>query len=331
MRIIKKIMIGLAVAAFFAVAATPALAVPKWQWCVKSISESECLKIGEGNAESTEIVETEEVTSSGELEIEDEKATGGAVAVKCKGSGAGWVDDPSGAGDDGVSAISNLSCTLVKAGQCKELVSVKPRNLPWGSRLAGKEKAVRDELVSGPKKEIGSGEPGWTVVCKTIIGEVTDTCEGTVSAKTTDNEAKGVVEEEFEAKSGKTTCTLGGAKAGNMRGSLTIKVKPPGITVSHTEQLFLEASLNTTFKGNFVFKNSGPGAWHPNFRKTKANESPSGGARIQLAKDDCYNRGAPMNGTCEIVMEIEPTMKGTYSLEEEIGAAPIIKTEVRTK
>lgn len=331
MRIAKMTMMGLLAAAFFAAVATPALATPKWQWCAKAMAEGECLKIGEGNTESTEIIETDEVTSSGELELEDEKATGGAVAVKCKTSGAGWVDDPSGAGDDGVSGMSTLSCTLVKAGQCKSLVSVKPRNLPWGSRLAESEKKVRDELVSGPKKEIGNGEPGWTVVCNTILGEVTDTCEGATSAKTTDNEVKGVVEAEFEAKSAKATCTLGGAKAGTMRGSLTVKVKPPTITVSHTEVLITGASLNTAFEGKFIYKVSGEGAWHPGFRKTKATESTMGGARIQLVKDDCYDRGAPMNGTCEVVMEIEPTVKGTYSLEEEIGVAPIIKTEVRTK
>ena len=78
-----------------AVVASPAMAVPRWVHCVKVEKgkwlDNNCAKAGEGTWETKELVGTSEVTSSGELEMEDSKATGGAVDLECAGTSKGWV------------------------------------------------------------------------------------------------------------------------------------------------------------------------------------------------------------------------------------------------
>lgn len=232
-----KIAFGLAlVASLMAITASSAMATARWVTCEKGSGKYEsnlCMKEGPGGWETKAFVGTSTVTASGTLELEDQKATGGAVNIKCTGSGTGWVANlSSGNGEDGVATITASSCTFNKNGSCEagKPVTAKARNLPWGSRLvevAAKEE-VRDELVSGPKKEIGNGEPGWSVEC-TVGGilKITDTCEiqgatvNTVALRST-----GALEEVFDAISEETkaTCSVGGAKAGVVKGNITNKL-----------------------------------------------------------------------------------------------------------
>ena len=108
-----KMAFGLAVVAgLMAVVVSPAMAVPRWVHCVKSEkgkwSDGTCSKSGTG-WETKELVGTSEVTSSGELELEDTKATGGAVSVKCSGENKGWVANLASLtepGEDGVATIT---------------------------------------------------------------------------------------------------------------------------------------------------------------------------------------------------------------------------------
>ena len=222
-RMIMKILLGLAVVTLFAaVAAAPALASPKWQTCTESTSGKGewCLKVGEGNFESKEIRETEEVTSSTSgLELEDEKATGGASKIKCKGGNLGWIGAN---GQDGIIKATAKECERVtgpcEAGTARAIAI----NLPWGTTLEEETNGIRDKIRAG-----GSG-PGYEIECR-VAGffKIVDTCTGTTSAKITNNENIGIVEDDFETKSGKDTCSIGGADAGNMRGVEIIKLKLP--------------------------------------------------------------------------------------------------------
>jgi hypothetical protein len=116
-----------------AVVASPAMAVPRWVHCVKSergtFANGLCNSSGTG-WETKELVGTSEVTSTGELELEDSGATGGAVAVKCSGTDTGWVANlTTGPGEDGETTVTAVTCKIVKASQCKELKEVKAVNL----------------------------------------------------------------------------------------------------------------------------------------------------------------------------------------------------------
>jgi hypothetical protein len=234
-----KIAFGLAlVAGLMAVAASPAMATARWVTCVKGsgpFSTNQCTTTGSGGWETKELAGTSTVTSSGELELEDAKATGGATGIICKGSGTGWVANLStGNGEDGVTKITATSCKFLsgKVGACEESkgVTAKARNLPWGTKLVENgKKEVRDEIVSGAKKEEGEGEPGWSVEC-TVGGilKITDTCEHSGNTVSTHaNRSTGELEESFDEITKAETmakCSVGGAEAGLVRGTLANKL-----------------------------------------------------------------------------------------------------------
>lgn len=230
MQTIKKttLALGLTVVAMLVTIAPSAMAVgPRWGQCTKSAegryeNESCTKEKAKGGFEWTELTATEEVTSSGELELEDTKATGGAVAVKCSENDTGWVGA---AGEDGVSTITTIKCTFVKEGLCRKIVSVEPRNLPWGTRLIESEGETRDELINGSS----GGAPGWKITCENVLGGKTeDTCErsGTTQGVVS-NSKTGQVEILFDKKTEaeKANCSVGGKESGRVSGTITIKSK----------------------------------------------------------------------------------------------------------
>ena len=224
-----KMAFGVAiVAGLMAVVASPAVAVPRWVHCVKSEkgkwSDGTCSKSGTG-WETKELVGTSEVTSSGELELEDTKATGGPVSVSCTGNNTGWVANLASLtepGEDGVATITNIKCKFVKEGLCRKLNNVEPRNLPWGTRLVEEKETgeVRDELISGN----ASGAPGWKVTCENVLGGITeDTCERSGTTQNVRaNRATGKIETLFDKRTEKekANCTVGGKEAGNVKGTI---------------------------------------------------------------------------------------------------------------
>jgi len=237
---------GLAVVAgLMAVVASPAMAVPRWVHCVKSATgkynSGLCTTAGTG-WETTEVIGTSEVTTStNKLELEDTKATGGAVDIECEGNGTGWVTNLSTktiAGEDGIATINEASikCKFIagKHGSCEESAGVKakPRNLPWGTKLKEVEtrEEVRDELVSGPSKQEGEGQPGWAVEC-TVAGilKVTDRCEASgrtlnVRAERANGKTEFIFDKMTEEE-GLATCSVGGAKAGRVTGTILSSIR----------------------------------------------------------------------------------------------------------
>lgn len=170
------------------------------------------------------------VTSEGALTVEDSKATGGAVKIECSGKFIGTVGP--GATDKitevlSLTGTSTISCTLITRGACEGTTAeAKAIHLPWATELLlATETEFRDDLSSG-----GSGEVGVTVVCKTLIGNVTDECTGKTSSE--ELNVTGGVEDIFEAKSETLNCSLGGAGAGVLRGKSTKKAASGTLTVS---------------------------------------------------------------------------------------------------
>jgi hypothetical protein len=229
-----KIAFGLAlVAGLMAVTASSAMAQARWVTCEKvkegKWKNSLCTEAGAGEWETKAETATSTVTSSGELELEDQVA---GTAIKCKGSGTGWVANLStGNGEDGVTTITATSCSFVKNGECtaSDAVTAKARNLPWGTRLVETNGEVRDQIISGSRKEEGNGEPGWAVEC-TVDGiiKISDRCEHSGNTVgTLANRATGELEEKFDAitkAETMATCSVGGANSGLVNGTLTNKL-----------------------------------------------------------------------------------------------------------
>ena len=225
-----KITLGLAlVAGLMAMAASPATAAAKWVHCVKveagkgQWNNSNCSEADKSNEYETKaITETSEVTSSGELELED---TAAGVALKCAGSNRGWVANLTTGGEGGVIEISATSCKTEK-GTCENPLA-EARNLPWGSKLVESGAEVRDELVSGPKTQEGKGEPGWAVRC-TVGGiiKVTDRCEKSGTTQNVkNNRATGATEFTFDKKTGSVICSVDGGATGRVEGTVTGKLR----------------------------------------------------------------------------------------------------------
>jgi len=236
-----KIAFGLAlVAGLMAVVVSPAIAAPRWVHCVKvktagtgQWNNANCSEIDKTNEYETKaILETSEVTSSGELTLTDTDTVVGEVKVECQGSNRGWVVNlATGPGEDGITSISATNCK-VAVGTC-EKPNASARNLPWGTRLvevAGKEE-VRDELISGPKKQEGEGQPGYAVEC-TVGGiiKVTDRCERSGTTQNVrNNRVTGATEFVFEAKATENAnCSEAKEKAketGTVLGTVTEKLR----------------------------------------------------------------------------------------------------------
>jgi hypothetical protein len=168
--------------------------------------------------------------SEGALTLEDTKAPGGAVKVECSGKFVGTVGPL--AADSitevlSLTGTSTISCTIITHGACEGTTAeVKGIHLPWTTELLlATETEFRDDIVSGT-----GGEPGYTVVCKTILGNVTDTCTGKTSSE--ELNVTGGVEGIFEAKSEKANCSLGGTGSGVILGKGISKTASGTLTVS---------------------------------------------------------------------------------------------------
>ncbi len=230
MRVIKHVLQGCVVVALLAMSATNAVAAqPVWQECVGvtrgMFEDSGCTKEKtEGGHGWLEVYETKEVISTEKaLAITDTKATGGALEVECTGTDEGWIGSE---GDGAITKVTISSCVRAK-GECEagKTVTVSAIDLPWSTTLEGE--AIRDTV-----KAAGKG-PGYKIECTAKGSKSVDECFGTTSAKMKNNELK--VEAEFEAASAKETCSQGGEKAGEIKGTLSLKAKSSSIGAIRVE------------------------------------------------------------------------------------------------
>jgi hypothetical protein len=134
----------------------------------------------------------------------------GTSEVECSGTARGVVgSEQSGR----VESITIASCRPIKV--CENVETVRPEHLPWQTELTEKSVQVRDTI-----REV-SGEPGWSVTCKTLLGSKTDVCEteaGKEGSTAETNEAThGYVLGEF-GPTAKADCTEGGKGSGEVGG-----------------------------------------------------------------------------------------------------------------
>jgi hypothetical protein len=228
MRSIK--ITGLCLVAVFAMsmaAAAAASAEPVWEQCsTEKVAEHTKWTNSECNVASStgawnwkEVENTEKIYSTAALKLTDTKVPLlGEAEVECLGTDEGVI----GPGRyDRIQTVRVASCKPVKV--CENVETVVPKNLPWQTELYETGKEVRDKITEGTTKL----QPGWSITCKApVVGSVTDVCETEsgkeVSTSMRNIQESGIVQAEFETKSGKTQCTQGGAAAGRLWGILRI-------------------------------------------------------------------------------------------------------------
>ena len=178
------------------------------------------------------------------LLLTDHNPTGGEVGVHCFSFNDGFV------GPHALDLLSAITAELLgtnkkitckfdpaKTGACEASTAptMEAVNLVWHTQLTlftGPE--VRDATVSG-----GAGNPGWAVTCKTILGNITDTCTASLFSDKVENVTSGVLEL-FDNISigGGFACKIGGGEVRNGAGLLSgdITTESP----SSTEKLTVE-------------------------------------------------------------------------------------------
>jgi hypothetical protein len=226
MRSIK--ITGLCLVAMFAMsmaaAATASAELPSWEQCTTVAVEkatkwtnSECnVASSTGSWNWKEVANTEKVNSTAALILAD---TGvpflGVSEVECFGTDEGVI----GPGRYGrIQAVTVASCKAIKVCENGETVKAVAVNLPWQTELMYTQKEVRSKITEGTAKL----QPGWSVTCKTSLGSKTDTCltesgkEGSTAMRNI--QETGIVQAEFETKSGRANCSIGGLGAGRVTG-----------------------------------------------------------------------------------------------------------------
>jgi hypothetical protein len=216
---------GLCLVAMFAVSlVASATASANWEQCQKGTGSgtkwetSQCVKVGAPNEYEWKVVEgTEKVETNGTLRLIDKKTLAGVAEVICTGTDTGAIGPSQFAR---IESITTVSCKAEKV--CEPPVTAKPVHLPWQTVEFETESKKRTKIT-----ETGNGQPGWEVICKTLLGEKTvDVCE-TESGKEgtpeqTNKQASGSVQVTFDANAGKAKCSLGGKEQGEVRGAIQV-------------------------------------------------------------------------------------------------------------
>jgi hypothetical protein len=105
---------------------------------------------------------------------------------------------------------SSSTCESSKA-------TIYPIHLQWHYELLG---FLRPRWMLLENEETKPGLPGFTVLCHTILGTITDTCEGATESEMV-NVSGGVelIDSENEEITPAVNCSLGGAKSGLIVGT----------------------------------------------------------------------------------------------------------------
>ena len=176
------------------------------------------------------------VHSLGLLLLEDSKALGGAIRIHCHGSATGTV------GPHGLDLIEKITlellgtknevlCLFDKNGLCESgaMPTAEAVHLPWLTELvtAREDKEVRDLILPDPAGP--GGLPGWKVNCHVGGSAVSDEClqeEGRARSILMENTEKGVLGE-FDELTPRAMCSIGGAEAGKVIGTVLTENPSP--------------------------------------------------------------------------------------------------------
>jgi hypothetical protein len=214
-------MIGLALAAAIVMSALAAgsASAENWQWLLFHSETGVHLLLSK-----EELVETE-----GLVLLEDSKATGGAVSVHCHGFGLGTIgphalDLTLSITAEPLGTKKSVPCTFDKVGLCKSgtTPTVEAVHLPWHTKLLELEGKPHDEILGN-----GAGKPGWKFTCTNVLGGTTeDECieeEGIPNSLLVENDGQLGVLARFGSEFRLGKCSLGGAEAGIVAGTVLTK------------------------------------------------------------------------------------------------------------
>jgi hypothetical protein len=200
------LVVLVAVLALGAASASSAFAAPEWY--------------AKTSGSYGKITSAREITGKGTITVNDAdyygKSEGENVKIECEVNVKGSIE----AG--GVGTISSYI-----AGDCKRLEGICTLrtsyavNLPWKTELYAEGTEIRQRIVSG-----GSGTPAWHFGCENLI--TGDTCNFNTSANML-NTGVGGVGAVFNSASNKTTCSQGGAEAGQVEGSIALTSPEAGV------------------------------------------------------------------------------------------------------
>jgi hypothetical protein len=173
-------------------------------------AKSGTLEVG-NDGTATKLASSLSVTAKGKIRLMDTKfLIGSEAGIECSIETEGTIEA---AGKGKISGYHPSECK--PEGVCDALDSIRTNSLPWGTELFT-EGNIRDNIISG-----GTETPSWTIECEVNpLGKETFTCNVNTSLGMY-NTLGGNIEEEFDPKSKKTSCT-GAAEAGLWQGLLTI-------------------------------------------------------------------------------------------------------------
>lgn len=228
-------------------ASTPALA--NWEGCLPGGAEpptkyesSQCIK-----AKPTGSWEWKE-TSTADLirvvyftiELKDKGTPLQSTSVICTAGGEG--EGSVGPGESGKITEAKVKAPATNCkgtGDCEAsgITEVSGIHLPWRTKLSRNSGKVLDTIENS-----GAGEPGWKIVCKSILGKTeTDECESEGASKLEQvsfiNELSNGGTEQLVlhifSKAHKSKCSIGGAEEGEIEGLGAILLKSgSGLRVS---------------------------------------------------------------------------------------------------
>jgi hypothetical protein len=218
---------GLCLVVMFAIGMTLAgTAQAKWEQCseggsaTKDTTDQCTTASGTGKWEWNEVTGTEEVRIKGSVRITDTKVPlAGKVSVECFVEGIGHV----GPGEH--SRINEIKTSAEKCRnveKCEKVEKSEARDVPWQAESDDAEGQALDMLTSA-----GSGEPGWKIECKVLGVTEADEClaESELPERVVlENKATGselLVLARFNNEV-KGKCSIGGAEAGEITGTLAI-------------------------------------------------------------------------------------------------------------
>lgn len=124
-----------------------------------------------------------------------------------------------------ISESKPLTCEASSACE-SSTATAYPTHLEWHYELLG---IIFRRWMLLEDEETKPGLPGFTVLCHTILGTITDTCEGATEAEMTN--VSGGVEltySENEEITPAANCSLGGAKSGLIVGTGVVKAVSGG-------------------------------------------------------------------------------------------------------
>ena len=139
---------------------------------------------------------------------------GGEITVECKVAGKGYIG--AGAADE-VTQFTPSACVTTH-GLCTS-PGVTVSNIPWHSELSESEGKIRDAITTS-----GKGSPEYRIACED--NPIEDHCSGATSTATSN--ISGGVDETFDSKAQKLTCSIGGKSDGVIEGTELIESPASG-------------------------------------------------------------------------------------------------------